>query len=153
VARNISKALCIAFGITIAARPAAGQRTEHQPERPELPAGSDRNDPWSYYRLAQSQLRDDPEKAANAFYWAARLNPTWAEPFYGRRVALLLRDPRRLSRYMRGDKGVIRSRETQAIDSLYLQALTLNPFLGPQLDHMILDAHHPMTVPTSCDDF
>ena len=140
MARNISKALCIAFGITIAAHPAAGQRTEHQPERPELPAGSDRNDPWSYYRLAQSQLRDDPEKAANAFYWAARLNPTWAEPFYGRRVALLLRDPRRLSRYMRGDKGVIRSRETQAIDSLYLQALTLNPFLGPQLDHMILDA-------------
>jgi tetratricopeptide (TPR) repeat protein len=140
VARNVSRILCIAFGVTIASAPAAGQRNERQPERPELPVGSDRNDPWSYYRLAQSQLRNDPERAANAFYWAARLNPTWAEAFYGRRVALLLRDPRRLSRYMRGDKGVVRSKETQAIDSLYLKALTLNPFLGPQLDYMILDA-------------
>ena len=128
----------VSVGLALTAGVAFAQK--NQPDRPELPGGADRNDPWAYYRFAQEQLKRNPEKAADAFYWAARLNPTWAEPFYGRRVALLLKDPRRLARYMRGDKGVIRSKETKAIDSLYLQALTLNPFLGPQLDHMILDA-------------
>jgi tetratricopeptide (TPR) repeat protein len=132
------KGLWIALALTLSARPASAQSPEHPPDRPELPQGADRNDPWSYYRLGQDALRKDPEKAADAFYWAARLNPVWAEPYYGRRVALLLRDPRRLSRYMRGDKGVMQSKETRAIDSLYLHALTLNPFLGPQLDHLIL---------------
>ena len=132
--------LTIAISLELTAGAAFGQTGVHQPDRPDLPGGGDRNDPWSYYRLGQELLKRNPEKAADAFYWAARLNPTWAEPFYGRRVALLLKDPRRLARYMRGDKGVIRSKETQAIDSLYLHALTLNPFLGPQLDHMILDA-------------
>ena len=129
--------LTIAIGLQLSAGAAFAQKG--QPDRPELPDGSDRNDPWAYYRFGQEQLKRNPEKAADAFYWAARLNPTWAEPYYGRRVALLLKDRRRLVRYWRGDKGVIRSKENQAIDSLYLQALTLNPFLGPQLDAMILD--------------
>lgn len=132
--------LTIAIGLELTAATAFGQGAGRQPERPDLPAGADRNDPWSYYRLALNELKRNPDKAADAFYWAARLNPTWAEPLYGRRIALLLKEPRQLARYMRGDKAVIRSREAQAIDSLYLQALALNPFLAPQLDHMILDA-------------
>ncbi|MDP9200714.1 MAG: hypothetical protein M3P26_02110, partial [Gemmatimonadota bacterium] len=87
----------------------------------------------------QSSLERKPDKAADAFYWAARLNPVWAEAYYGRRIALLLRDPRKLMQYFRGDKGVIRSKEGMWIDSLYLYALTLNPFLGPKLDHLILE--------------
>jgi tetratricopeptide (TPR) repeat protein len=43
-----------------------------------------------------------------------------------------------LTRYWRGDKGAVR--DAMGIDSLYLYALTLNPFLGPTLDHLILDA-------------
>lgn len=130
--------LAIAIGLELTTGAAFGQQA--QPDRPDLPDGADHNDPWSYYRVGQAELERNPGKAADAFYWAARLNPTWAEPLYARRVALLVKDPRRLARYMRGDKGVIHSKETQAIDSLYLQALALNPFLAPHLDHMILDA-------------
>lgn len=111
-----------------------------QPDRPSLPNGADRNDPWSYYRIGLASVQKDPDKAADAFYWAARLNPVWAEPFYGRRVALLLGNPRRLVRYFSGDKSEIRSKESLAIDSLYRHALTLNPFLGPQMDHMFIES-------------
>jgi tetratricopeptide (TPR) repeat protein len=120
--------------------PAFAQDHGAQPDRPSLPNGADRNDPWSYYRMGLASVQKDPDKAADAFYWAARLNPVWAEPFYGRRVALLLSNPRRLMRYFSGDKGEIRSKEALAIDSLYRHALTLNPFLGPQMDHMFIDA-------------
>ena len=135
---HAKRILQITFSLAFAAIPASPQRAQKQPPRPELSAGADRNDPWTYYRLAQSVLTESPEKAADAYYWAARLNPVWAEAFYGRRIALLLSDPRMLTRYWRGDKGAVR--ETMGIDSLYLYALTLNPFLGPSLDHLILDA-------------
>lgn len=120
--------------------PASGQDRGAQPKRPGLPDGADRNDSWAYYRMGLASVQKDPDKAADAFYWAARLNPVWAEPFYGRRVALLLSNPRRLMRYFSGDKGEIRSKESLAIDSLYRHALTLNPFLGPQMDHMIIES-------------
>lgn len=120
--------------------PASAQDHGAQPDRPSLPNGADRNDPWSYYRVGLASVQKDPDKAADAFYWAARLNPIWAEPFYGRRVALLLSNPRRLMRYFSGDKGEIRSKESLAIDSLYRHALTLNPFLGPQMDHMFIES-------------
>jgi len=135
---HAKRILEITFSLALAAAPASPQRAQQQPPRPELPDGADRNDPWTYYRLAQSALTESPGKAADAYYWAARLNPVWAEAFYGRRIALLLNDPRRLTRYWRGDKSAVR--ETMGIDSLYLYALTLNPFLGPSLDHLILDA-------------
>ncbi|MGH7651273.1 MAG: hypothetical protein ACREMS_05465 [Gemmatimonadaceae bacterium] len=117
----------------------AGAQDKH-PKRPELPAGADSNDAYAYHRLGLGSIQNDPEKAAAAFYWAARLNPTSAEDYYGRRTALLLRNPRMLMRYYRGDKGVVGSSEALAIDSLYLYALSLNPFLDPSLDHVILES-------------
>lgn len=136
---HAKKILQITFSLALAAAPASPQRAQQSPPRPDdLPAGADRNDPWTYYRLAQSQIIRSPQKAADAYYWAGRLNPVWAEAFYGRRTALLLSDPRMLTRYWRGDKGAVR--EAMGIDSLYQYALTLNPFLGPTLDHLILDA-------------
>jgi tetratricopeptide (TPR) repeat protein len=138
VSLHAKRILAITFSLALVAAPASPQRAQQQPPRPELPAGADRNDPWTYYRLAQSALTKSPQKAADAYYWAARLNPIWAEAFYGRRTALLLNDPRRLTRYWRGDKGTVG--EAMGIDSLYLYALTLDPFLGPSLDHLILEA-------------
>jgi tetratricopeptide (TPR) repeat protein len=131
--------LKMAVGLAFVASIAPAQ-APRQPDRPRLPDGADRNDPWTYYRIGQSSLARDPDKAADAFYWAARLNPVWAEAYYARRVALLLHDRRRLAQYFRGDRRVTQSAEAMGIDSLYLYALTLNPFLGPQLDHLILEA-------------
>ena len=135
---HVTRTLLLAACTSLLASIAAAQ--QRMPDRPDLPDGADRNDAWSYYRLGQSTLRREPQKAADAFYWAARLNPVWAEAYYGRRVALLLRDPRRLTRYFDGEARVVKSKEIVAIDSLYLYALTLNPFLGPQFDHLILEA-------------
>ncbi len=136
---HAKRILQIAVSLALTAGLASAQSPSGPPSRPELPSGADRNDPWTYYRIGQSSLERKPDKAADAFYWAARLNPVWAEAYYGRRIALLLRDPRKLMQYFRGDKGVIRSKEGMWIDSLYLYALTLNPFLGPKLDHLILE--------------
>ena len=139
MSRYANRILEVAVSLAVATGIASAQPAR-QPDRPELPAGADRNDPWTYYRIGQSTVKREPGKAADAFYWAARLNPVWAEAYYGRRVALLLRDPRRLTRYLSGDRGVTKSKEAMEIDSLYVYAFTLNPFLGPQLEHLLVEA-------------
>lgn len=122
--------------LSLAVSSVGAQATE--PRRPALAAAADTNDWMAYYDAGSRWLDNDIKKAADAFYWAAKIDPTRPEPFYGRRVALLIQNPRRLVRYWRGDRGTMRSREIQAIDSLYLHALTLNPFFYHRLDRYIL---------------
>jgi hypothetical protein len=66
------------------------------------------------------QLDRDPEVAAAAFYWAARLDPTSADAYYGRRCALLLADKWRFQKYIEEDRRTLQSSEVKRIDSLYL---------------------------------
>jgi tetratricopeptide (TPR) repeat protein len=68
-------------------------------------------------------------EAADAFYWAYQLDPSSAEALYGRWAALLASNPRRLVGYYQGERRIIRARDVQAIDSLYLRALTMDPFI------------------------
>jgi tetratricopeptide (TPR) repeat protein len=136
---NKRRRLCLTLVAALLLGRIAGAQSE-QPKRPELPDGADANDPYAYSRLGLASLVSDPRKAADAYYWAARLNPVWAEAYYGRRTALLLREPRKLASFFRGDKGAINSKEALAIDSLYAQALALNPFLGPHLDRLVVSA-------------
>ena len=86
-------------------------------------------------------VEKDPRKAADAFYWATRLDPTWAQPLYARRIALLMADPRLLIGYMSRNRGVVQSKEAKSIDSLELRALMLNPFLLRELDKQLLLAY------------
>ena len=116
---------------------AQGQKV---PKRPHLSETADTNDANAYYFWGLQIVEKHPEDAADAFYWATRLNPAAAEAFYGRRVALLLEDRRRLLKYWEGDEGTIRSREIKQIDSLYYHALTLDPFVQQRLEHAIFDA-------------
>lgn len=113
---------------------------ENDPLRPALSTSADTNNWQAYYDAGTSWLASDPKKAADAFHWASRIDPTRSEPFYGRRVALLLQNPRRLLRYWRGEKSTVRSKDIQRIDSLYLHALTLNPFFYHRLDQFLLRA-------------
>jgi tetratricopeptide (TPR) repeat protein len=133
------RALCVSIAGAALAAPTVAEGQLKTPQRPELPAGADTNDFYAYYRLGFSSIRTDPDKAEAAYYWSARLNPLWAEAYYGRRTALLLREPRMLTRYFQGDRKLLNSPEALAIDSLYVYALTLNPFLGPQLEHLLLE--------------
>lgn len=114
--------------------------SQSEPSRPMLTAAADTNDWAAYYDAGTGWVRSDPKKAADAFYWASRIDPSRPEPFYGRRIAQLLQDRRRLLLYWRGERSVVRSREIQRIDSLYLHALSLNPFFYHRLDRFFLEA-------------
>lgn len=97
------------------------------PARPQLPATADTNDARAYHALGAALLPTDPDRAADAFHWATRIDPALAESYYGRYVAFLLHDPRRLWLYDAGVKRVVDSREIQRLDSLFARAVILNP--------------------------
>ena len=112
---------------------------DKEPKRPKLDAGADTNDARAYYDFAIERLRGEPDKAADALYWATRLDPNWADGFYARRIALLLSDPRRLLKYWSGDKRTIQSDDVRRIDSLFYRALTISPFVSQRLDRMLFE--------------
>jgi tetratricopeptide (TPR) repeat protein len=115
-----------------------GQAADPLPPRPRLDGGADIRDANAYYRFGLSVLDHDPALASDAFAWATRIDPTWAEAWYARHAALLLRDHRRLRRYWNRDERLLKSPEIRHIDSLYLYALTLKPFLYRSLDRLML---------------
>lgn len=138
--------LAAALAALALAAPAAAQRypldARAVPPRPALFAGADTLDADVYYMHGVSRLDPDPAEAGAAFYWAARLRPGWADALYGRRVALLMaqRDSRFID-YMQGQRNVARAPDIQAIDSLYLRALELDPFLFRKLDRVMLTSY------------
>ena len=121
--------LFIAAFAVAAAAPLHAQRAGDVPRRPRLAAAADTNDARAYYRWGREQLERRPAEAAAAFYWAAQIDPGWADPLYGRHVALLMSDPRRLVRYWDGDRRTRTSPEVLAVDSLYFRALRIDPFV------------------------
>src|SRR5713101_1954999 len=90
--------------------PLQGQKGK-TPKRPDLGVGADTNFAPAYYGYGLSVVQRDPQKAAEAFYWAARLDPTWAQPLYARRIALLMAEPRFLVGYMNGTRRFVDSKE------------------------------------------
>src|SRR5687768_3716489 len=120
------------------AAPSVGaQREAVVAKRPKLPVGVDTNDAHAYYQLGHEVVNRNARLAADAFYWATRLNPYAADAFYGRHAALLLDDPRRLARYMDDDPGRA-SPETKQLDSLFMRALMLDPFVFRKYEHLVL---------------
>ena len=53
---------------------------------------ADTNDAQAYFDYGVRRFDDDPEAAAAAFYWSARINPGSADAWYARRAALLMTD-------------------------------------------------------------
>lgn len=104
------------------------------PKRPPL-NGADTNQAAAYYQYGLSMLQQDPQKASDAFYWAARLDPTWAQPLYAGRIAFLMAaDDQFLIGYMDGKRSYTRSKDARRIDSLELRARMLDPFMERDLD-------------------
>jgi tetratricopeptide (TPR) repeat protein len=99
-----------------------------------ISAVADTNDAQLYHDFALDAFERDPGASAAAFYWAARINPNMASAFYGRRAALILGNRGLLKSYMTGSRRRNPSKEMLAVDSLYLRALMINPFLYTQLD-------------------
>ena len=64
---------------------------DEAPPRPRFTIARDSNSAAAYYYHGLQVLGKKPYEAADAFYWAARLDPQWADPIYARRVALLMK--------------------------------------------------------------
>lgn len=131
----------IAFAIialALAVTPAHAQKNK-VPKRPALPAEADTNDANAYYQFGLSQVRNRPGQAADAFYWAIRLAPPWADPYYARRTALLLERRNSLWGYLTGQKGIVTSKQVRAIDSLTSEALVRNPFFASRLEWIMIN--------------
>ena len=129
--------------ILLAAAPLQAQLLigkEKEPRRPQLPAGADTNSALTYYYHGTTILENDAARAADAFYWAARLDPSLSDPFYGRRIALHMKDKRHMVRYVFGNRATLRAKEVRQIDSLQYHALLRNPFLYTKLDRVMLQA-------------
>lgn len=110
------------------------------PKRPKLEAGSDTNHAPTYYNHGLRVIEQKPDEAAAAFYWAGRLDPTWAQPLYARRIALLMRDRSFLARYF--NRRMRQSKDVMSIDSLELRARMINPFVIRDLDRQFIVAFY-----------
>lgn len=114
------------------------QRLGPEVPRPRLAAAADTNDPLAYLEHGMAIITERAEEAANAFYWAARMDPSSPGALYGRRVALLMRRPGDLNNYMTGNRRARENKEFLAIDSLQLRAQQLNPMMYRSLDRVLL---------------
>jgi tetratricopeptide (TPR) repeat protein len=108
---------------------------QNVPKRPTLDADADTNSASDYYDYGMANLTKYPLRAADGFYWASQIDPTWAQPLYARRVALILAsaDPFVIG-YMDGERGISHSNDSKRIDSLELRARMLNPFFRRELE-------------------
>ncbi len=125
----------------LATSPAVAQRLGPPVERPRLRDVADTNDAQAYYDAGLALIERDAKTAAAAFYWAARINPAWAEPLYARRAALLMADRSMLRKQFEGNRRTKDSPEFRRLDSLQFRALMLNPFLYRRLDHTMFTAY------------
>jgi tetratricopeptide (TPR) repeat protein len=142
-------ALIITLSSLVAISPLSAQTKNSMPKRPKLQFTTDTNDAAAYYQLGQQILDRDPRRAADAFYWATRLNPNSAEAFYGLRTARHLSDLWRFKRYMEDDRKTIESRDVMQIDSLLVRALMLNPFLYRKFDQLMVRSYIHHAINTS----
>src|SRR5882762_12000226 len=96
-AYDLCRSALLAFGLVLgAALTLQGQDAKkREAKRPKLDAGRDSNSAGAYHQYGMLNLSKRPQNAADAFYWAARLDPSVAEPCYGRWCALLLAMQRR----------------------------------------------------------
>jgi tetratricopeptide (TPR) repeat protein len=103
--------------------------------RPLLPAGADTNSASTYYRFG-TRIAVEADTAEMALYWAAKLDPSWAEPLYARFFNALdaLRHDASLT-YMRTHSSraagnvTLTPRQIRVVDSLQEIAWQRNPFL------------------------
>lgn len=134
---SVPAALLLAT-VQVAALGAQGA-PEKAPKRPALPAERDSNNSADYYFYGLSVLTQQPEKAAAAFYWSSRLDPTSTPALYGQYVAQLLSQPQpMLTAYLIGRREAHRDPTLRRIDSLGYVALTKSPLLDRRIFGTVL---------------
>jgi hypothetical protein len=89
---------------------AEAQRLGRAPRRPRLASSADTNDAGAYLALGHRTLDQSPSAAADAYYWAARIDPGSADALYGLRMGVLMRRPAPFPLYLEGNRRTIYSR-------------------------------------------
>lgn len=139
---RLSPIAAIVAALTLSSSTEA-QRLGPEMPRPRLSSQADTNDAVAYLELGMTSVAEEPEIAAAAFYWAARLDPSSPGALYGRKVALLIRQPRLLNQYYDGGRAARNNRGTLlAIDSLQLRALHLDPLMFRMLDRTLIFTYY-----------
>lgn len=118
---------------------AAGTLSAQEGPRPRLRAGQDTNSAAAYYGLGMAKIAQDPVQAARGFYWATRLDPNFAEAWYGLWAASVLSFPDlKFSDYETGARTEAQDSVLHLVDSLRDRADYLNPLVHHGLDELIL---------------
>ena len=133
------RAAVLAVAALLIASVSDAQKKPKEPKRPKMEAGRDTNAAPAYYYWGLGQLRTSPRNAQDAFYWASRIDPAWADPLYAQRIAYHLSDLERFWKYLTGTKYVLRAAETKRVDSLLYRAMLRDPFLFRRHDKMLID--------------
>jgi tetratricopeptide (TPR) repeat protein len=121
-------ALSLALAAAVAAPLAA------QPPGVELGRGADPNDWESWFALGDRLFQRQPRQAQAAFEWAARLDPTRAEPLLGRWATFFAQDQGSWIAYLQEDDEILRRPQIIRNDSLYQHAHIRNPFVHRGLE-------------------
>ena len=121
--------------------------------RPTLPPPGDTNDARAYYERAVPLIQAgfNLDTADMALYWAARLDPDWANPLYARAM-VILRALRAdllfaLFRYRSTLRLSLTPRQAQVVDSLVRLAWAHNPLLFTDVDLFVMPLSPPGATP------
>src|SRR5688572_925142 len=133
------RAASLVVAALLIATAADAQKKTKDPKRPKMQAGRDTNSAGAYYYWGLGQLETNPRSAEDAFYWASRIDPAWADPLYAQRIAFHMSNLERFWKYLNGTKYVLRSAEVKRADSLHFRALLRDPFFFRRHDKMLID--------------
>jgi hypothetical protein len=107
--------------------------------RPSLPRGADTNDWQAYYDWGYQNFRNSPQDADRAFYWASRLDPSRAEPLFGRWASYWYRNDGLFEAYLEDSLRPSERAEMERVDSLRYRALLRNPFVARDLEVLMFE--------------
>ena len=140
--KRLALASCcaVAWVSSLATSAAAQGKDEPVPRRPALKASADTNDWMEYQRYAMNIIAANPSRAADALYWAERLDPTRAEPPMSRWAALWMTKPHLLADYWTGSEKIRNSPSVRRLDSLNYAARLRDPMVNQAVRLLIVQA-------------
>ena len=117
------------------------------PRRPRLPSDADTNDAAAYYDLGVESFERNPDRSAQAFYWASRLDPASAPVWYARYAAEMVHNSSRLVHVILREARTMNTPEVYALDSLRLRAFAFDPFVRRNLEEYIVKLYANESIP------
>ena len=139
----LSAARALALGASMLVAPIGAQTKD----RPTIPADADTLFWQTYFALGVQQLTADPRGGESSFARASDLDPSRAEPLFGRWAAILMQQSARTVRgYFRGHEATLRRPAIKTADSLRELATLRNPFVHRALERFVVRKVNPQFV-------